>query len=86
MQTSAMLRGVRLSPQKGRLVADQVRGLQRVEQDVVVRTVVVEDAGVRTTTRGDDDIGDGVLSGESRDRERGREKSSREDLHLGGWG
>lgn len=27
MQTSAMLRGVRLSPQKGRLVADQVRGL-----------------------------------------------------------
>lgn len=27
MQTSAMLRGVRLSPQKGRLVADQIRGL-----------------------------------------------------------
>jgi len=27
MQTSAVLRGVRLSPQKGRLVADQVRGL-----------------------------------------------------------
>jgi large subunit ribosomal protein L22 len=27
MQTSAVLRGVRLSEQKGRLVADQVRGL-----------------------------------------------------------
>ena len=27
MQTSAILRGVRLSPQKGRLVADQIRGL-----------------------------------------------------------
>ena len=27
MQTNAVLRGVRLSPQKGRLVADQVRGL-----------------------------------------------------------
>ena len=27
MQTSAVLRGVRLSPQKGRLVADQIRGL-----------------------------------------------------------
>jgi large subunit ribosomal protein L22 len=27
MQTSAILRSVRLSPQKGRLVADQVRGL-----------------------------------------------------------
>ncbi|UCH47572.1 MAG: 50S ribosomal protein L22 [Betaproteobacteria bacterium] len=27
MQTSAVLRSVRLSPQKGRLVADQVRGL-----------------------------------------------------------
>jgi len=27
MQTSAILRGVRLSKQKGRLVADQVRGL-----------------------------------------------------------
>lgn len=27
MQTSAILRGVRLSEQKGRLVADQVRGL-----------------------------------------------------------
>ena len=26
METSAILRGVRLSPQKGRLVADQVRG------------------------------------------------------------
>ncbi|HET7635594.1 MAG TPA: 50S ribosomal protein L22 [Burkholderiales bacterium] len=28
MQTTATLRGVRLSAQKGRLVADQVRGLQ----------------------------------------------------------
>ena len=28
MQTSAVLRSVRLSPQKGRLVADQVRGLE----------------------------------------------------------
>ncbi|NOQ49175.1 MAG: 50S ribosomal protein L22, partial [Nitrosomonadaceae bacterium] len=27
MQTSAVLRGVRLSEQKGRLVADQIRGL-----------------------------------------------------------
>lgn len=27
METSAKLRGVRLSPQKGRLVADQIRGL-----------------------------------------------------------
>jgi len=27
MQTSAILRGVRLSAQKGRLVADQIRGL-----------------------------------------------------------
>ena len=27
MQTSAVLRGVRLSPQKGRLVANQIRGL-----------------------------------------------------------
>ena len=27
MQTNAVLRGVRLSPQKGRLVANQVRGL-----------------------------------------------------------
>ena len=27
MQTNAVLRGVTLSPQKGRLVADQVRGL-----------------------------------------------------------
>ena len=27
MQTSAVLRGIRLSPQKGRLVADQIRGL-----------------------------------------------------------
>jgi len=27
MQTSAVLRGVRLSAQKGRLVADQIRGL-----------------------------------------------------------
>ena len=27
MQTSAVLRSVRLSPQKGRLVADQIRGL-----------------------------------------------------------
>ena len=28
MQTSAILRGVRLSAQKGRLVADQIRGLR----------------------------------------------------------
>jgi len=28
MQTTAKLNGVRLSPQKGRLVADQIRGLQ----------------------------------------------------------
>ncbi len=28
MQTSAVLRGVRLSEQKGRLVADQIRGLR----------------------------------------------------------
>ncbi|MBA4740465.1 MAG: 50S ribosomal protein L22 [Burkholderiales bacterium] len=27
METSAVLRGVRLSPQKGRLVADQIRGM-----------------------------------------------------------
>ena len=27
MQTTAVLRGVRLSEQKGRLVADQIRGL-----------------------------------------------------------
>jgi len=27
METSAVLRGVRLSPQKGRLVADQIRGI-----------------------------------------------------------
>jgi large subunit ribosomal protein L22 len=27
METSAVLKGVRLSPQKGRLVADQIRGL-----------------------------------------------------------
>ena len=27
METAAVLRGVRLSPQKGRLVADQIRGL-----------------------------------------------------------
>ena len=28
METTAKLNGVRLSPQKGRLVADQIRGLQ----------------------------------------------------------
>jgi len=28
MRVSAVLRGVRLSPQKGRLVADQIRGLR----------------------------------------------------------
>jgi large subunit ribosomal protein L22 len=27
METSAVLKGVRLSPQKGRLVADQIRGM-----------------------------------------------------------
>ncbi len=27
METSAILKGVRLSPQKGRLVADQIRGM-----------------------------------------------------------
>ena len=31
METKAILRGVRLSAQKGRLVADQIRGM-RVEQ------------------------------------------------------
>ncbi|MGG7055426.1 50S ribosomal protein L22 [Nitrosomonas sp. ANs5] len=37
MQTTAVLRGVRLSAQKGRLVADQIRGL-RVEQAIKVLT------------------------------------------------
>lgn len=37
MQTTAVLRGVRLSAQKGRLVADQIRGLS-VEQAIKVLT------------------------------------------------
>jgi len=37
METTAVLRGVRLSAQKGRLVADQIRGL-RVEQAVKLLT------------------------------------------------
>lgn len=37
MQTTAVLRGVRLSAQKGRLVADQIRGLQ-VERAIKLLT------------------------------------------------
>jgi large subunit ribosomal protein L22 len=37
MQTTAVLRGVRLSAQKGRLIADQIRGLQ-VEQAIKLLT------------------------------------------------
>lgn len=37
MRVSAVLRGVRLSPQKGRLVADQIRGL-RVDKALDVLT------------------------------------------------
>ncbi|MCC6833663.1 50S ribosomal protein L22 [Nitrosomonas sp.] len=37
METSALLRSVRLSAQKGRLVADQIRGLQ-VEQAIKLLT------------------------------------------------
>jgi len=37
METNAILRGVRLSPQKGRLVADQIRGMP-VDQALNVLT------------------------------------------------
>jgi large subunit ribosomal protein L22 len=44
METKAILRGVRLSAQKGRLVADQIRG-KKVEQALNILTFSPKKAG-----------------------------------------